>query len=331
MYRDGTEDNKDIDTCLKSDIKNLYEDLIKKENTRAIMFMFGHYIPSFYFRDKDWMGGLLGKIFPENKEKHHLYTAAWEGYLANNLYRELFENSVMQSQYQRALNEKFDTTPQQRHFKEPEEGLGTHLALAFMYYDEFEFGHPLFDALWASDSPAKAKFINFIGRSFVSGSNKQSDYLLKNNPKSRKKLIKLWDWLLKNCANVKVFAEFGFWISLNKDLFELSWLSKNVALTLEKTGGVLIWPVGLKDSLPQFAEYEPEETLKILRLYLLEGGVRHKKNKIPFYAYDAWLEVFKILYSKGKKSIKDGTYKLVDDLICEGGSVFWPLKEALEE
>jgi len=103
-YQDGKQFKKDDKIKIAEDVKKLYEGILKKENTRALMFMFGHYLPSFYFLDKDWIHTLLPQIFPEDSVKKHLYLAAWEGYLANNLYEEIFFDSEFQKLYERGLN-----------------------------------------------------------------------------------------------------------------------------------------------------------------------------------------------------------------------------------
>jgi hypothetical protein len=81
IYQDGEK--------LKEDVKEVFEEVLEKENTRALMFMFGYYLPSFYFRDKKWVRSLFSKIFPK-EENNRLYTASWQGYLSQNLYKDLF-------------------------------------------------------------------------------------------------------------------------------------------------------------------------------------------------------------------------------------------------
>src|SRR3989344_2576538 len=52
LYWDDKQFAKDVAIRINSDVKLVYEELLGRENTRAVMFMFGHYLPSFYFRDK---------------------------------------------------------------------------------------------------------------------------------------------------------------------------------------------------------------------------------------------------------------------------------------
>jgi len=330
MYQDGKKLTKEDDLKISTDVKGLYEAVLKNEDTRALMFMFGHYLPSFYFRDKEWIRKLLPQIFPGDPEKRYLSTAAWEGYLANDLYEELFFDTNIQKLYEQSLSLTETEYPEQKHFREPDEGIATHLALAFVHYKEFGFEHPLFKAFWANNNPTRhAEFVSFIGGSFVSGDNAKLNDFLKKEPRSKERLRDFWDWILKNYGNKEPFVEFGFWISLEKDIFELIWLAKHVKQTLEKTNGALDYEYGLIKYIVQFAEKAPEDTLAIARLYLFKGGAREIDHRISFHIDKEWFEAFKILYNNS--STKSGTYTLIDDLIREGGSVFWGLKKILDE
>lgn len=329
IYQDGKKFSEEGKIKISSDVKELYETVLKKEKTRALMFMFGHYLPSFYFRDKEWMHKLLAQIFPEESEKKHLYLAAWEGYLANNLYEEIFFDAVFQKLYERGLAVTGQEDSKRKYFREPDEGIANHLSLVFIFhYKKFGFEHPLFLEFWNKNVERQAKFVSFIGRMFVSGDNAQANEFLKKEPESRERLLKFWQWLLENYDEPKLFTEFGFWINLRKNIFEYSWLAQKVKETLEKTNGVLDWDSGLTKSILELAKTSPKDTFEIARLYLLEGGVRGGIMRMPFSADNEWFEALKVLYSNSET--KDGTFALINDLIREGGSMFWKLKEIIQ-
>jgi len=332
IYQDEKRFSKEDKIKVSSDIKKLYEIVLNRENTRAIMFMFGHYLPAFYFRDKEWILTLLPEIFPEEPDKKHLYTAAWEGYLANNLFGEMFFNEKIQKLYERGLALTEAEYPKQRHFRDPDESLAVHLALAYMYYyKRFGFDHRLFDAFWAKDNPEQhASFISFLGRMFISGDNTNANELLKKEPRSKQQLKDLWNWMLKDYrGNSRPFVEFGVWINLEKDIFKPTELADLLKRTLEKTEGVLDWDYELMKSIVQLAKEAPKDTLEIARLFLFEGGVkRGRYDRITIHIDREWLEALKILYQN--PDTKQGTYALIDDLIREGGSIFWVLKTIVE-
>ncbi|MCY3992172.1 MAG: hypothetical protein OXF50_13205 [Caldilineaceae bacterium] len=331
VFQDGRKFNEDIEEQISDEVKTLYENVLRKENTRALKFMYGHYLPSFYFRDRAWIRKLLPRIFPQEPAQRHLYTSAWEGYLARNLYEEMFLDPVFQNLYQRALDLRENDFPrQQRHFKSPDEGLAQHLALAFMHYEEFGFDHQLFEAFWKNDSPKQhAHFVNFIGRSFISRDQAEESFEFSREVKGR--LRELWDRLLQNDEEREVYMEFGFWINLDRGIFEPGWLARRVKETLEKADGFLKWDNELVKASPRLAQAAPEDTLEIARLYLHEGGVRGKNQRVMWLweSDNPWIEALEILQSH--PSTKGGTEGLIHLLVGEGEGAFWPLKPILGE
>jgi len=90
----------------------------------------------------------------------------------------------------------------------------------------------------------------------------------------------------------------------------------------------LEWDYALAKSIDELAKVAPKETFDIIRLYLLEGGVRVGKMRMPFTYDEEWFRAVKILYDN--LETRADTYKLIDDLIREGGSTFWKLKEIIK-
>jgi hypothetical protein len=197
-----------------------------------------------------------------------------------------------------------------------------------MYYEAFDFEHPLFNAFWAGNAQRHGKFVDFLGRMFVSGQNPHADQLLEKEPRAAERLRTFWDWALTTYPNASLFNAFGFWMNLEKPIFEPKWLAEHTRKTLEKTKGLLDWDYVLIRSIVQLAQNAPEETLKIARLYLLEGGLQTKQHhRFSIHIDKEWREAFGLLHNNS--ATEKGTYALVDDLIREGGSMFWGLKEVL--
>jgi len=245
------------------------------------------------------------------------------------LYQEMFFDDVIQKLYQRGIGLDTNEYTKRQHTREPDEGIATHFALAFMHYAEFGFDHPLFKEFWKSNNiEAHAAFVSFIGRSFVSGSQIKADELLKTESQSKKRLHDFWDWMLENYTNTKPFTEFGFWANTEKDIFDNTWLAEHIRKTMEKTQGVIEWEYGLMHSIKALAEASPSDTLAILRLIFLEGGVRLKKMRMPFSLGDEWMAAFEIVYNN--PNTKSDTYTLIDNLIAEGGNIFWGLKKIIK-
>ena len=334
MDRDGKKFKNEDAIKIEDDVKDLYEVALEKETTRALMFMFGRYLPFAYYRDRDWIRGILPQIFSQEPAKKPLYTAAWEGYLANNLYEEMFFDPKIQKLYERGLAlTDADFPPQQEHFKKPDEGTAEHLALAFMHYKKFGFDHPLFEAFWKGDNRERhVNFVNFLGRTFVSGNNTSAHELLEKEPESKKRLKDFWDWLLENYENPKPFIQFDFWITLENEIFEPAWLAERVRKTLKKTNGALNSDFKLTRSIVRLAKANPKDSLEIVRLYLLERGIRRGGQRellLGTHDWGRWKEAFKILHDNS--GTKSETAALINKLIQEGGPPFWNLKEIVDE
>lgn len=323
-------DSKSTEMKLADDCKELYNSVLINENTRALMFLYGRNLPSFYHWDRDWLKMQLPIIFSTDFEKYDLYTAAWEGYLSNNLYEEIFFDSDFQHLYERGLEIQVIGEPAQKQFVELDEGIATHLALAYIFYERFNFEDNLFKNFLENCSDKQlANFINFIGRS-ISGDNKKFDDFVDKNEYVREKLTSLWDWVLDNKKDPEICDEFGMWINMDKNFFEIKALAQRVRKTLEATGGKLSWELGLSKCIVEFAKTSPVETFKIASLYLYDGLVKSDRSDMFLHIDNEWLEALTYLYNNFNEEAKAEIYSLINNLILEGGSVFWALKKVLD-
>lgn len=332
VYQDGKQFDKEDKIKISRDVKALYEKMAINEKTCALMFMFGHHLPTFYYRDVEWFKGLVPTIFPSDSSKHDLYLAAWEGYLTNPLYEELFFDPTIQNLYSRAITLSPDNYTKREYYTGLDEGLATHLALAFIHYKDASFDSHLFKEFWANNKKdeSNAQFVSFLGRRFVSGDNASVDEFLRKDPQGKQRLKEFWGWMLKQhdddpVKNIKPLTYFGFWINLKKDTFEVEWLAKMVKGTLEKTNGLIEWEYGLMDNIEALAKSAPVETIKILHLLYLECGVRSGRLRVPFSVN---IDAFRMLYHND--DTREDTRRLIDDLLREGGSPFWELEGLVE-
>lgn len=325
-YRDGERFSKDALVKIDSDVKDIYETALDRENTRAIFFLFGHYFPSFYFRDKEWARNFFGKLFDFSPEKRDLSLAAWEGYLANNLYKELFQD--LEIYYLQAIDlDKSDATPRE-YFKDIDEALATHIALAFMHFPDFTFESRVFQRFWKKEFSKRHKeFVSFIGRYAIS--RDQAKNWIEQNKIDLKKLENFWDWILKEPVDVKVFESFGFWMDARWSVFDPMWQAEHILETLKKTSGIIEGDHELQQALPIYAKASPEKTIEILRLYMLENLAKKTENQGWIYIADEIPDVFKILYENSVTEKK--TYDLINDLLPYGNGLFWKLKGVISD
>lgn len=307
--------------ALSHDVKEIYEHTLANENTEAVMFMFGHYLASYYYRDIAWVDSLMAQIFPQDKPD--LFLASWEGYIASNLYNELFEK--LEYLYEHAIELDPEAYTPRRYFRDLDEGLATHIALAYMHFDNFTIDSALFKKFWNTKNAKRhEEFVSFVGRHAISReSAKTWD---QKHGINIEKLATLWDWLLANCDEASVFAEFGFWVSTKEAVFEEKWVASHLRQTLEKSKGRLNWEYGVMQSLPTLATSAPGDTVAILRSYLTAADLGPQ--------YRAWthideemIGIFRMLYKN--PATKDAIYALIDELLPRGAGQFWRLKDAL--
>lgn len=326
IEQDGKKFAKDATSKISEDVKKIYEDVLGKESTRAIRFMFGHYIPFFYYRDHNWMeSDIFPVLFSTDKDKFDLYLASWEGYLASSLYDELFKK--LHSEYARAIALDPTIYTKRRYRTNLDDGIATHLALAYVHFKDFTFDSDLYKSFWSTPNAKRwSEFISFIGRSVIS--RDQPKNWLKEHPEvDPKKLEAFWDWALEHCSDKKALEEFGFWMQTKDDIFDSVWLAERIDKTLEKTGGDIDWEIGFVDSLPALAKVAPERTLSALRRHLIDGSIL--KEARGYIRVDGNLtEVLGTLYSN--PSTKNGTYQLINELLPIGGGQFWGLKDILK-
>lgn len=321
------QDTKGVEEkVLPDDVKVLYEKILKQENTQAMMFMFGHYLYFFFYRDKEWIKGLLVQIFSPDPAKYTLYVAAWEGYLSTNLFKELFES--LQSEYERAIQLSPDSYPKGRHYRSDlDEALAGHIALAYIHHDDFNLETSLFKDFWSKHIAKRhGAFISFTGRHVITRGGKEKWYI-DNKTTIDEKLKKLWDWILIHCDEEEALREFGYWMTTKSDIFDATWLAERIDQTLKKTKGDVDWELGLTDSLLDLAKAAPKTTLSILRRYLVES--QPQQQWLYMRLAENLKEVLEVIYKN--EEMREEVYRLINDLLPLGNGRFWHLKEIVKD
>src|SRR5690606_9452542 len=110
-------------------------------------------------------------------------TAAWEGYLTSNLYTEMFQDAQIQELYFRGLNLTGGENPEQELSLHPVKGIAEHLALAYLYIENFDLQHPLFKNLWKTENQKlHAYFVSAIGHRLTNSNNTGIQKALEKDP-----------------------------------------------------------------------------------------------------------------------------------------------------
>ena len=321
VYQDGEK--------LKDDALKLYKNIIAKASL-SVRFIVGHYLASFYSRDKEKIGELFKDIFPKGEDRYQDFFAAWEGYLANTLYKEVFE--ALGEYYDYALGLDPALYPERRKVRDFDGGVATHLALAFAHFDEVQYTekekYPLLEKLWGGKDTEKQKeFVSFLGRGIISNGNATDEWFKEQNV-NLEKLKAFWILILgREDLEPEVYAAFGFWVNHSKDIFEYGWLAEMMAATLQKSKGKIDWDYGTLARMDEFTKENQDKALVILEKYLLEGILGDSQGKNWFYVDDEKISVFKELYSAKPEETK----ALINQLLEKGGRTFWPLKDIIKD
>lgn len=312
---------------LTPESKDIFEKVLA-DDTMAVHFIVGHYLAAFYFRDKDFITGLFPGIFPKDEPaKKDLYLAAWEGNLTNTLYDKLYVE--LKDYYLHAITLKPDYYTKRKYTKDLDEALAVHLALAFVHLG-LEMEDNLFKQFWTEPNIKRhQKFISFIGRDCLSRANAREEWF-KDNKVSQEKLIKFWDWAIKN-AKPEALAGFGYWINQDKEVLDDKIIAEKMALTLDKSDGKIEWEYALMKRLPALAEKDGDHTLKIIKNILLDKKEKLNKNlQMPITEMGQIKQALDAIYKKGDGEIKEKIKNLINVLIEKGSSMFWGLKEIID-
>ncbi len=335
VYQDGKRlEQENMEEKIDKNVKKLFADLVKQEDTRTMMFMYGHHLPTFYFRDIDWTReSILPVLFGGDKDKD-LKLAATEGYLTQTLYREMFEDDEIRELYNNWIGLKdVEYSNGQLHWHDINEALAVHFALAFIHFDieidlEKGFSDELLQKFFVvrnkNNTVRFKEFTAFIGKLIVNKSPIDEDLL----EKSKGKLLIFWGWYLNNkkIPDGESFSGFGFWINPDIEILPDEVVADKVAKTLEKSGGDIDWEHGLLKRLSQLADKNPEATLEIIRLYLLDDDGINKNRRLPIFGIEKDIKpALKIICSKG--NLQNNVKDLVSTLIEKGGREFWKLRD----
>jgi hypothetical protein len=317
VYQDGEK--------LSKDVVELYKETIE-DASPSVRFVIGHYLASFYFRDKSMIRNMFELIFPRDKGQEENFFAAWEGYLSTSIYKELFIE--LQKYYKYALKIDSSLYPKRHKKRDVDQGVANHLALAFAHFDEVQYTaddrHPLLETLWSGEDVKKQKeFISFLGRGIISHGNADEKWFEEKNV-DLEKLKDFWTLILsRKDLEDDVYSAFGFWVNHKEDIFDYNWLAGMMAETLTRSNGKIDWEFGTLKKALEFAKVNPSKTLIILEKYLLDGILSDSTDKKWFYLDEEKKSAFEELYETKPTETK----ALINKLLEKGGRLFWDLKD----
>ncbi|MCK5460930.1 hypothetical protein KAI58_03015 [Candidatus Gracilibacteria bacterium] len=244
----------------------------KKEATTSIRILYGKYFTWLFF-DRKWLEENVKKIFPKDTNPR-LFWAAWEGYLMNNLSKEMFE--FMLEYYKFSVSVDTENYSRRNYLKshslrkgehQLDKSIGDHYAIAFAF-DFMEFDSPEFKYFFQNaNSEKKAHFIDWLGRSTIERSD-DNDKRCKN-AFSSDKFLNFWNWYLQQ-ENVsqKELSKFCYWVS--QTTFDVEKMLENLLLTLQCSNGELEWEYELMKNIEFYAKKSPKTVTEILKIILMK-------------------------------------------------------------
>lgn len=218
----------------------------------------GEYFGWLYVYDPSWGAGLIDRIFP--LDDFNLRYAAWETYLANGFYPQLYK--ALKPQYELAISEVRTFKPSRRFWADPIEGLAVHMMVAYAYREEDDKAAAWLKFFRLSNPKQRAKAVNFCGTSYV---QRDAGRAGEKTPDTNR-LQEFWEWRLKDSKDAEELKEFGWWVRDGK--FNDEWMLRRLIDTLEKTGGDISADFQILNAFPALAIRQPQLCAKALSLVI---------------------------------------------------------------
>ena len=322
--------SRDSNVKINNDIRKIYEVTLHREHARPILFLFGKSLPYFYSLNEKWILKLLPTLFPKDESKQLIFAAAWEGYLTNSVYEIVFKNQEFQDIYINSLDMDYGIYKKYPTFSDPNKSMPTHLAVAFMRYEDFFHENALFSKFWENGTTEmQANFISSIGSNFITAESISVAEFFENNSEISKRLINFWEWILDKFSDKKILIEFGSWINLDKKIFPVKWLAEKVKLILNKTDGQLNFDGKLEDCIVEFAREVPKEAVGIIKVYLIDGLLKDNEGRVRASLVNVWHDALEILFQN--ENTRESAIQLINKAMEYGSGQFENLREIIDD
>lgn len=276
---------------------------IEKEKTLTIRAIYGCRLPKLVYLDKNWVKKNLDKIFPKKKSLENFWLSAFETYLANPVYGDIFE--LLEKEYDGAISHLTPKKQKRKFFVNIDERLPEHLVYAYVYNI---CDKKIIDKFFSkAEVSARSRALNYIGRKIFSEHN-----LKKNRNKINLQTIKsLFEERLKN-RDKEELKEFGWWF-VNSP-FEKKWNIEKLYNVLEITGGEIVRVHEVIEKLKEYVEFAPLLVAKSLLLIVQED----KNNLVIYYKGKELKENILALLELKTKEVHKEVEKLINKLVEKG-------------
>ncbi len=275
-----------------------------QDTSLAVHSIYGWRAPNISYLNKPWLEANKEKIFPKDSPEYLL--VAWEGYLSNNVIKEVFQ--ILKPLY-------FEFIPflgnfEKRGFRvnEVDQRFPQHIMVLYVSdaenddLVEFFFEH--------APAKARAEALNFAGRVVL----RQQDGL-RYKEQVLKRLAELWEKrisLPSDTIEVEELQELGWWFKFSpirkKETLEL------MTKTLELTNGKIDVPYEIVEELVKYVPEYPLESIKLLQLL---AEAERESHEIT-YKRNEYREVFRLIKEGNNKEAKQIKDEVINHLGSKG-------------
>lgn len=239
---------------------------VKIDPAVSIRAIYGWYLPNLFYLDKEWLIKNLNNIFPENQKEQEFFWAAWETFLSNSVYHDLFP--IVKEKYRFAISLLGKNSGKKHRYANLDELLPHHFMI--IYANDLGNSDDLIkDFFEKAPNEALGVAHSFTGRAIL---KKELSKIPDDKTVVKiEKLKKLWEERLnipKEKQGKEEFKEFGWWFE--RSPFERKWTIDMMARTVEITEGEIEPEYEIPKTLLSYVDEFPYQTINIL--YLIAKG-----------------------------------------------------------
>lgn len=269
----------------------------------AIRSVYGWRVPNFFYLNRLWLEENKDKIF-DKKSPESLW-AAWEGYLANNVIKEVF--AILKEQYKDFVPYLGTTEKKGFRASDVDQRFAQHAAIVYTNDPE----HDDFSEYYFKAAPVqqRSESINFIGRVILRQLESFDDKEI-----VKERLRNLWDARIsqsKENVDAEEIREFGWWFKVSP--FPRRETLDRTIKTLLLIDGIIDVPYEIAEELKSYATEFPVETITVLDLI----ARAERETYEHLYKKEEYRSVIKMVKETGDSE----AIKIADTLIHYLGSI----------
>lgn len=137
-----------------------------QEPSVAIRAVYGEWLPSLFWLDRNWVRNNINTIFPREEALENFRNVAWEAYIIfGRPYNDLFD--ALLAEYRRAIERIGSPSQNWQHLGDPDSRLAEHLMIEFWWgHIDWEKPEGLMAAFYGKAGPKlRGWALEFVGRS----------------------------------------------------------------------------------------------------------------------------------------------------------------------